>query len=120
LRVADSSATRKEFGPAVAGSRGPSAYRLVRIVTLIAARSHLIATAAFGSYGKSEYAYAQWHWCALASPGSIPAKLRRMRENILEFTLPPRRTKRRYPRAVKLKMSSYAKKRPAAKRKTRA
>jgi len=43
-----------------------------------------------------------------------------MRENILEFTLPPRRTKRRYPRAVKLKMSSYAKKRPAAKRKTRA
>ena len=68
MRVADSSATRKEFGPAVAGSRGPSAYRLVRIVTLIAARSHLIATAAFGAYDKSEHAYAQELWAKV--PGN--------------------------------------------------
>lgn len=53
----------------------------------------------------------EWSWCAYASPGSIPKKLRRMRERILSFVLPPRRSERRYPRAVKIKMSSYAKKR---------
>lgn len=53
----------------------------------------------------------EWSWCAVASPGSIPKKLRRMRERIVEFVLPPRRSERRYPRAVKIKMSNYAKKR---------
>ena len=56
----------------------------------------------------------EWAWCAVASPGSIPEKLRRMRANILAFVLPPRRTARRYPRAVKIKMSNYAKKRGPA------
>jgi len=60
----------------------------------------------------------EWAWCAIANPGSIPAKLHRMRENILAFVLPPRRSERRYPRAVKIKMSNYAKKRrPVPRRK---
>ncbi len=33
-----------------------------------------------------------------------------MRENILAFVLPKRRSERRYPRAVKSKRSNYAKK----------
>ena len=53
----------------------------------------------------------EWHWCAVASPGSIPKKLKRMRENVAQFVLPPRRSLRRYPRAVKIKMSNYKKKR---------
>ena len=53
----------------------------------------------------------EWSWCAHASPGSIPAKLQRMREKVLRFVLPERRSKRVYPRAVKIKMSNYAKKR---------
>jgi hypothetical protein len=53
----------------------------------------------------------EWNWCAVASPGSIPAKLRRMRENVLDFVLPERRRERRFPRAVKIKMSNYARKR---------
>ena len=56
----------------------------------------------------------EWEWCALASPGSIPSKLRRMRANILDFVLPERRSKRRFPRAVKLKMSNYPRKRRTA------
>lgn len=57
----------------------------------------------------------EWGWCAVASPGSIPEKLRRMRANILDFVLPERRRERRFPRAVKIKMSNYARKRrPAA------
>jgi len=53
----------------------------------------------------------EWAWCAVASPGSIPAKLRRMRDNVLDFVLPERRRQRRFPRAVKIKMSNYARKR---------
>jgi hypothetical protein len=56
----------------------------------------------------------EWNWCAVASPGSIPAKLRRMRDNVLDFVLPERRSARRFPRAVKLKMSNYDRKRRPA------
>jgi hypothetical protein len=54
----------------------------------------------------------EWSWCAVAQPGTIPQKLRRLREEILRFVLPLRRSKRIYPRAVKIKMSHYAKNRP--------
>jgi hypothetical protein len=53
----------------------------------------------------------EWSWCAVASPGSIPAKLQRMRDKLLRFVLPARRSDRVYPRAVKIKMSNYARKR---------
>jgi len=49
----------------------------------------------------------------LASPGAIPRHLRALRANIARFILPPRRSERRYPRAVKIKMSSYPRKRPS-------
>jgi hypothetical protein len=44
------------------------------------------------------------------SPLAIPKKLRRMRELVLEFVLPPRRSNRRFRREVKIKMSTYPKK----------
>lgn len=51
----------------------------------------------------------EWFWsCGTRSPGAIPAHLRAMRDNIKRFILPPRRSLRSYPRAVKIKMSSYA------------
>lgn len=53
----------------------------------------------------------EWMWCAIASPGSIPKKLRRMRERVAEFVLPPRRSDRRFRREVKIKMSKFPKKR---------
>jgi hypothetical protein len=52
----------------------------------------------------------EWGWCAVASPGTIPAKLRRMRERVSHFVLPERRSDRYFPRAVKIKMSNYRKK----------
>ncbi|ATB32433.1 transposase [Melittangium boletus] len=54
----------------------------------------------------------EWIWLAGASPGAIPAHLRRLREEVKHFVLPPRRSERNYPRAVKLKMSPYPRKRP--------
>jgi hypothetical protein len=55
----------------------------------------------------------EWLWCAIASPGAVPRHLRNLREKIKRFVLPPRRSHRAYPRAVKIKMSSYARKRRA-------
>jgi len=53
----------------------------------------------------------EWIWCASASPGAIPRHLKRLRADLRRFILPARRSKRRYPRAVKIKMSSYPRKR---------
>jgi hypothetical protein len=56
----------------------------------------------------------EWMWAAASnSPGAIPKNLRRLREELKRFILPPRRRERRFPRAVKIKMSNYARKRPA-------
>jgi hypothetical protein len=55
----------------------------------------------------------EWAWAAASnSPGAIPKNLRALREEVKRFVLPPRRSERRYPRAVKLKMSNYDRKRP--------
>lgn len=52
-------------------------------------------------------------WSASSSPGAIPRHLRALRANIARYILPPRRSERLYPRAVKIKMSGYPRKRPA-------
>ncbi len=52
---------------------------------------------------------------ALVSPGNLPKFLARERLDLCRFVLPPRRTDRLYPRAVKIKMSHYARKRTARK-----
>lgn len=53
----------------------------------------------------------EWFFDAAASPGAIPRHLRNLRAKVKRFILPPRRSERRYPRAVKIKMSSYPRKR---------
>lgn len=65
LRVPDSDVNREYFGLANGGKRGDSGYPLVRIVSLIAARSHLIAAANFGPYGAGEASYAKQLWAQL-------------------------------------------------------
>jgi hypothetical protein len=57
----------------------------------------------------------EWSWCVHTSPGAIPRHLRDLREKVARFVLPLRRADRSFPRAVKLKMSNYALKRPVAK-----
>lgn len=56
----------------------------------------------------------EWIWSANSSPGAIPRHLRELRMAIKDFILPPRREDRLYPRAVKIKMSNYPRKRPPA------
>jgi hypothetical protein len=52
-----------------------------------------------------------WLICAAMAPARIPRRLRKLREDLSQFILPPRRSERLYPRAVKIKMSAYPKKR---------
>ena len=49
-----------------------------------------------------------------AAIGNIPRDLATLRLNLKRLVLPPRRTTRSFPRAVKIKMSNYARKRPVA------
>jgi hypothetical protein len=58
----------------------------------------------------------EWLWCAVASPGAIPKHLRNLRAKLARLVLPPRRS-RTFPRAVKIKMSNYPRKRPSNRRK---
>ena len=56
----------------------------------------------------------EWSWATITtSPGAIPRHLTDLRDKIRIFVLPERRSDRVFPRAVKLKMSNYARKRPS-------
>jgi hypothetical protein len=60
----------------------------------------------------------QWLWASTTrTPGAIPKRLTTMRDRVRRFVLPPRRPERVFPRAVKLKMSNYDRKRPSSTRK---
>ena len=62
VRVPDSAENRSHFGGQNGGAeRGMSGYPLVRVVTLMALRSHLLLAASFGPYG-SEVVYARDLW----------------------------------------------------------
>lgn len=54
----------------------------------------------------------EWLWLSVSSPGAIPKRLASLRANLKRYILPPRRPKHLYPRAVKIKMSNYDRKRP--------
>jgi hypothetical protein len=59
-------------------------------------------------------AFAMWQH---TSPGALPERLCRFEEDMARFVLPERRSERRYPRAVKIKMTHYPRKRPSPTRK---
>jgi len=59
----------------------------------------------------------EWLWCAIATPGAVPRHLKNLRADLKRYILPPRRSERHYPRAVKIKMSNYKRKRPKKKQK---
>ena len=56
-----------------------------------------------------------WHTAWLSPPGVLPRRLEALLDELALFVLPERRP-RRYPRAVKIKMSNYPRKRPRRRR----
>jgi hypothetical protein len=87
------------------------AYNLVRLEMVHIAAEAQVEPWRVSFIMATRYIRDEWMWCAVASPGSIPGKLRKMRSRASEFVLPERRRHRRFPRAVKLKMSNYPRKR---------
>ena len=71
IRVPDSDENRAHFGSQWSGvdrdgkDRGLSGYPLVKMVTLMALRSHLIAAACFGPYMTDERQYAKALWSSI-------------------------------------------------------
>jgi hypothetical protein len=57
-----------------------------------------------------------WMGGARFATGTIPKRLANLRRHMKRLLLPPRRRDRAFPRAVKVKMSNYARKRPAPQR----
>jgi hypothetical protein len=54
------------------------------------------------------YIVDEWLWSSSCrTPGSIPAKLKNMRQNIRRYVLPPRRSQRRYTREVRMTKTHY-------------
>lgn len=62
VRVPDSPENRDHFGGQKTRWDSTSGYPLVRLVTLMALRSHLLAGARFGAYGTAEGVYAAELW----------------------------------------------------------
>jgi hypothetical protein len=63
LRVPDSKENREEFGGQHAGSeRGESGYPQVRVVAMMAVRSHVLSHFRFGAYGIGETTMAREFW----------------------------------------------------------
>jgi len=63
LRVPDSEENRLHFGGHSGGAkRGDSGYPLVRVVGLMALRSHVLAAVCFGPYATGEVTYAKELW----------------------------------------------------------
>ena len=62
VRVPDSNENRAHFGGQDTRWESTSGYPLVRMVTLMALRSHILAGAQFGPYGTDERVYAESLW----------------------------------------------------------
>jgi hypothetical protein len=94
------------------------AYNLVRLEMERIAKEAQLPPSRISFVASLRFIRDEWMWAATTpAPGTLPRKLLRLREQILHFVLPPRRSERRFPRAVKLKMSNYDRKRPATPRK---
>jgi Insertion element 4 transposase N-terminal/Transposase DDE domain len=89
LRVADSVENRDHFGGHSAGAHEGgrderiSGYPLLRMVVLMAARSHLLAAAAFGPFGTDERSYAQQLWATVPDQSLVLLDRHYLQANVL-------------------------------------
>lgn len=83
------------------------AYNLVRLEIEVVARKARLPPSRISFVAGLRFARDTLRLAALVSPGKLAAFLERCDADLGHFVLPPRRPDRRYPRAVKLKMSHY-------------
>lgn len=90
------------------------AYNLIRLEMERTAAEAKVPPARISFVASMRLICDEWLWCAIASPGAIPKHLHNLRKALTGLVLPPRRSERVYPRAVKIKMSNYPRKRRPA------
>lgn len=83
------------------------AYNLVRLEMERAAGELGVAPTRISFVASLREIRDEWLWLEATKPGAIPLRLKKLRARIKRFLLPPRRTERAYPRAVKIKMTAY-------------
>ena len=89
------------------------AYNLIRLEMQRLAAEFGVAPTRISFVASLRHSVEQWHLASLSSPGRIPGHLATATDRMRTFVLPPRRPDRVFPRAVKIKMSNYARKVPA-------
>lgn len=87
------------------------AYNLVRLEMELVADQAKVLPTRISFVAALHLIVDEWIWLANTAPGAIPSRLRDLSESLQRFILPPRRSERSYPRAVKIKMSNYPRKR---------
>lgn len=88
------------------------AYNLIRLEMQRIARDLGVAPTRISFVATLRECALTWQSAALGSPGNIPRRLGTVTDLMRHFVLPPRRPERVFPRAVKIKMSNYARKVP--------
>ena len=88
------------------------AYNLIRLEMQRISAEFGVAPTRISFVASLRHCVEQWHFSAIASPGTIPSRLATATDRMRTYVLPPRRPERAFPRAVKLKMSNYARKPP--------
>ena len=88
------------------------AYNLVRLEMQRVARRLDLPPVRLSFIASIRFIREAWDYSWGPSPGRIPKRLEALAANLGRFVLRPRREERSYPRAVKVKMSNYARKRP--------
>lgn len=90
------------------------AYNLIRLEMQRIAAEFEVAPTRISFVASLRHCVEQWHLATIVSPGTIPSRLATATDRMRTFVLPPRRRERIFPRAVKIKMSNYARKVPKA------
>lgn len=91
------------------------AYNLVRLELEAAAAVARVAPVRMSFLAGLRFIRQTLEMAAAVSPGKLPRYLENERLDLATLVLPPRRTERLYPRAVKIKMSHYDRKRSSPK-----
>jgi len=83
------------------------AYNLVRLEMAEVAREAGVVATDLSFTTALHYLRYEWSWLAISSPGTLPARLQRLRERLGELLLPKQRRGRECPRIVKKQPSRY-------------
>ncbi|OHX18365.1 transposase [Chromobacterium amazonense] len=84
------------------------AYNLVRLEMAEVAREVGVVPTDLSFTTALHYLRYEWSWLAISSPGTLPARLLRLRERLGELLLPKQRRGRECPRVVKKLPSRYS------------